>query len=130
VTLNNQAESNEFKQRGGKRPGAGRKKGTIERITIAKQAIADRVFDYVQQKTGQSLVDLWFPLVTSEEPLVRIKALSYMTDRLEGKARETIVHEGNINHTLTDSDREAAKNVIQRLLPAKPAIEVDGEVIQ
>jgi hypothetical protein len=129
MNQNNQSESNEIK-RGGKRKGAGRKKGTIERITIAKRAVAERVFDYVEARTGMSLIDLWFPLVTSEEPLVRIKALSYMTDRLEGKARETIVHEGNINHTLTEADRDAAKNVIQRLLPAKPAIEVEGEVIQ
>jgi len=128
VNINIQPESKQSRH-GGKRKGAGRKTGTIERVTLAKMAVAERVFDYVSQKTGQSIVDLWFPLVTSDEPLVRIKALSYMTDRLEGKARETIVHTGDINHHLTETDRAAAQQTIQKLLT--PAIDVEAkEVIQ
>jgi hypothetical protein len=117
-----------WKPKGGKRKGAGRKKGTIEKVTLAKMAIAERVFDYVHQKTGETLVDLWFPLVTHDHPLVRIKALSYMTDRLEGKARETIVHEGTIKHQMTDEEREQSRKVLEKLLPEP--IEIKGDIVQ
>jgi hypothetical protein len=102
-------------KRGGKRPGAGRKPGTVEAITLAKQTLAERCFDFVYKRTKQKPEDLWFPLLTSTDDIVRSKALTYMTDRLEGKAKET--HEVTATHTiaLSEADRLAAQSIIARL---------------
>jgi hypothetical protein len=125
----NQTQSN--RGRGGKRPGAGRKKGSIEKITLAKRAtqtIAEQTLDRFHEITGNDIASVWITLLISKDEAIRLRAAAYLTDRIEGKAVERVAIAGQIQHVMSEADRKAADQAIEKLLgPAQePAIDVEA----
>jgi hypothetical protein len=116
-------QNNQTERRGGKRPGSGRKRGAKNRINAGVLEVVNAIFnrnDPIQTANR---------LMSCDDPKVVFGVWKVCMEFMYGKPAQQIEITGEINHSLTDSDREAAKNVIQRLLPAKPAIEVDAKEI-
>jgi hypothetical protein len=70
--------------RGGKRSGAGRKKGQVDEITKLKNealsALADAVFEKVDK------VATWVAVLKADDPKLKLDALKYLEDRQSGRA--------------------------------------------
>jgi hypothetical protein len=120
--MNIQPQSN--KPRGGKRPGAGRKRGAKNRINAGVLEVVNAIFNRNDPIATANR------LMSCDDPKVVFGVWKVCMEFMYGKPAQQIEITGEVNHSLTDGDREAAQKVIQRLLPAKPAIEVEGEVIQ
>lgn len=108
------------KKRGGRRKGAGRKKGSVSEETRIRQALKSKLLERVEKEFG-GLMDTMINLakgiqvegVDSEgEVKLYIKApnaeiLKYLTDQTLGKAKETLdVHTVK---TLTEEEIEAGE---------------------
>lgn len=66
---------------GGKREGAGRPTGAVEK---AKQSIAVRVFKKVNE------VAVWAKLLASDDEKIVLDTMRYLTDRRDGKAAQPL----------------------------------------
>ena len=86
--------------RGGKRPGAGRKPGSIERVTAIRQAReplqlikGSRAERAVTAAAVLGLIDeakAWLRLLKDKRGKTRLTALMYLTDRRDGKAKQAV----------------------------------------
>jgi hypothetical protein len=91
---------------GGKRPGAGRKKGSINVLTAlkrgeteinqvqgakAKKAVAAAVILGVVDE-----VKLWAELLESPREAIRLDALKYLTDKRDGRAKQAVEVTGDM----------------------------------
>src|SRR5258708_37996043 len=67
---------------GGKRAGAGRKRGKVQKVV--RRYTAEDILDAIDE-----IVE-WKPLLQSENEKIKLTALIYLTDRRDGKARQPI----------------------------------------
>lgn len=66
---------------GGKRAGAGRPTNPVR---IVRKVMAEEILGCVDEKA------LWGGLLSSEDERIRLDTLKYLTDRRDGKPRQTI----------------------------------------
>jgi hypothetical protein len=90
---------------GGKRPGAGRKPGSLNKITALKKAAPE--IKEIKGASAQRAVTAaavlgcidelkkWLDLLDHKDPRVRIKALCYLTDQRDGKAKQRVEASGD-----------------------------------
>ncbi len=86
--------------RGGKRDNAGRKPGSMNKITALKSAESE-----IKEIKGQSArravkaaavlaatdeMKIWLKLLNHNDPSVQLKSLCYLTDQRDGKAKQRI----------------------------------------
>lgn len=91
---NNQPKSN----RGGARPGAGRKKGTPNKATADIRAAA-------QEYTGQALNVLVQIATAGESEAARVAAANSILDRAHGKPRQSVEVEADVTATVRKIER-------------------------
>jgi len=90
---------------GGKRPGAGRKPGSVNKITALKNAepeIKEIKGEAARRAVTAAAVlgcidemAMWLKLLKDKDPGVRMKALCYLTDQRDGKAEQKIEAAGS-----------------------------------
>ena len=83
---------------GGKRPGAGRKPGSLNKITALKKAapeIKEIKGASAQRAVTAAAVLGCIDLLDHKDPRVRIKALCYLTDQRDGKAKQRVEASGD-----------------------------------
>jgi hypothetical protein len=68
--------------RGGKRAGAGRKPGKVQKVV--RRYTAEDILGAINE------IKEWKPLLQSENEKIKITALIYLTDRRDGKARQPV----------------------------------------
>jgi hypothetical protein len=117
-------QNNQTERRGGKRAKAGRPRGAKSRINTGVLEVVNAIFN------RNDPIETANRLMSCDDPKVVFGVWKVCMEFMYGKPAQQIEITGEVNHSLTEGDREAAQKVIQRLLPAKPAIEVEGEVIQ
>jgi hypothetical protein len=86
--------------RGGKRENAGRKPGSMNKITALKSAdpeikeikgaAAKRAVTAAAVLGATDEMKLWLKLLNHKDPSVQLKALCYLTDQRDGKAKQRI----------------------------------------
>lgn len=89
--------------RGGRRTGAGRKPGAINRITAIKQAAFEiREIKGIKGEAARQAVTAavvlgmvdeaakWLKLLESRDERIVLAAMQYLTDRSDGKARQSV----------------------------------------
>ncbi|MXV35956.1 MULTISPECIES: hypothetical protein [unclassified Saccharibacter] len=101
---------NQKKTVGGKRPGAGRPKGAVNKVTANIRALA--------QEHGKDALEILVKIAkTGENETARISAAKEILDRAYGKATAHLEHSGpdggpitEIRHTIVDpkNDRNSA----------------------
>lgn len=77
--------------RGGSRSGAGRKSNAAK--LLDQQAAAKSLADWFTPELQKSK---WIALCNSEDEQVQLKAISYLSDRLYGKAAQSMKVEGDM----------------------------------
>ena len=77
---------------GGRRPGAGRKRGSRTAVQKAAIDVATAVLSEVKAK------EVWKALVTSSDEKIKLEAMKYLTDRAHGKPTQKL--EGDPNAPL------------------------------
>ena len=92
---NNQPKSN----RGGARPGAGRKKGTPNKATADIRAAA-------QEYTDQALSVLVQIATAGESEAARVAAANSILDRAHGKPRQSVEVEADVTATVRKIERK------------------------
>jgi hypothetical protein len=90
--------------RGGKRAKAGRKPGSMNKITALKSAepeikkikgaAAKRAVTAAAVLACVDEMGLWLDLVHHKDPSVRLKTLCYLTDQRDGKAKQRLEASG------------------------------------
>ena len=90
----NQSKSN----RGGARPGAGRKRGTPNKATADIRAAA-------QEYTGQALGVLVQIATAGESEAARVAAANSILDRAHGKPRQSVEVEADVTATVRKIER-------------------------
>jgi len=80
--------------RGGKRPGAGRKRNYFKRLGL-KAITAAEILAHVNEP------ELWKGLLSHKSPDVRLRTLQYLTDRRDGKAKQAVEVSGSLLHAHT-----------------------------
>lgn len=80
--------------RGGKRPGAGRKKGSLDRATIAQKGTLEELARSYTEAALKTLVDI---ATTSESDSARVSAAVAILDRGYGKPRQAVEHSSDPN---------------------------------
>jgi HEAT repeat protein len=96
----NQTNQTIKSRRGGKRSGAGRKLGSIERVTAIRQAReplslikGSRAERAVTAAGVLGIIDeakAWLELLKDKSGNVRLAALTYLTDRRDGKPKQAV----------------------------------------
>lgn len=76
---------------GGKRPGAGRKSKAA--LLLDRERVAKNLADWFTPDLQKSV---WNKLIKSEDESVQYKAVSYLSDRLYGKAAQSMKVEGEM----------------------------------
>jgi hypothetical protein len=76
---------------GGKRPGAGRKSKAA--LLLDQERVAKNLADWFTPDLQKSV---WNKLIKSEDQNVQYKAVSYLSDRLYGKAAQSMKIEGEM----------------------------------
>jgi hypothetical protein len=84
----------ERKGRGGRRPGAGRKPDYLKRLGITPMKAAEILAHHDEPK-------LWTGLLNSKSEEARFRALSYLTDRRDGKPKQQVDVSGGLMHAHT-----------------------------
>src|SRR3984893_277687 len=79
---------------GGKRPGSGRKPNYLKRLGI-KAITAAELLAHVNE------IDLWKGLLLNKSADIRLRTLSYLTDRRDGKPKQALEVAGGIMHAHT-----------------------------
>ncbi len=105
-------------KRGGKRPGAGRKKGSRDRATIEQKATLEELARSHTELAVNVLVQV---AKASESDAARVSAANVILDRGYGKARQAIEHTGKDGgpiETIDLSDSEAARRIAFTLAKA------------
>ncbi len=104
-------ETRAVAQWGGKRPGAGRKRGR-GRVNNYVRQLLDSPLPKMRSHNVLDLVneaELWARLLTSEDERVAMSSLMYLTDRRDGKPTQNIqVASLNLNVTPEQLDRARA----------------------
>src|SRR5713226_5559061 len=92
---------------GGKRTGAGRKPGKVQKVV--RRYTAEDILDAIDE-----IVE-WKPLLQSENEKIKLTALIYLTDRRDGKARQPITGSdgGAIQHEQFDLSKLSAEQIDQ-----------------
>lgn len=109
---------NQITKRGGKRPGAGRPKGAVDRATIEQKATLEEL---ARSHTDLAMNTLAAVARGSESDAARVTAASAILDRGYGKARQAIEHTGKDGgpiETVDLSDTEAARRIAFTLAKA------------
>jgi hypothetical protein len=70
--------------KGGKRLGAGRPKGSLNKVKLVATDIATQALESVDQ------VKAWRQLMQSKDERIRLEALKYLSDRAYGKASQAV----------------------------------------
>lgn len=97
--------------RGGKRPGAGRPKGAVDRATIEQKATLEELARAHTETAINVLVQV---AQASESDAARVSAAGLILDRGYGKARQAVEHTGKDGGPITTqeiSDTESARRV-------------------
>lgn len=86
--------------RGGKRPGAGRPKGSIDRATAIKRAkptleaitgtAANEAVSAAAILQTADEMRQWLDLLNSESDSVRLETMKYLTDRRDGRPKQAL----------------------------------------
>lgn len=95
---NNQQKS----ERGGKRPGAGRPKGSLNKAT------AD-IREAAQVYTGEALEKLAEIMRAGESEAARVAAIRELLDRGHGKPRQSLEVEADVKATITRIERQIVR---------------------
>lgn len=109
-----------LRKRGGKRPGAGRKPNFLKRLGMAPVTAHEILSNF-------DLVKLWGSLLNSKNDDIRFRAVSYLTDREQGRPKNTSEFTGAISQYshLSDADLDAQLEELKANLGlqdvAKPA---------
>ncbi len=109
---------NQASRRGGKRPGAGRPKGSADRATVEQKATLEEL---ARSHTETAMNVLVKVAKTSESDAARVSAASVILDRGYGKARQAVEHTGKDGgpiETVDLSDTEAARRIAFTLAKA------------
>jgi hypothetical protein len=92
--ISNSTNPNVRKPVGGKRPGSGRKPNYLKRLGIKAITAAD-LLAHVNE------IELWKGLLNHKSADVRLRTLSYLTDRRDGKPKQAVDVTGGIIHPHT-----------------------------
>ena len=115
--------TNEARGRGGWRPGSGRKPNYLKRLGIKALTAAEILAHHDEPK-------LWYGLLHHKSADIRLRTLSYLTDRRDGKAKQAVDVSGAILHAhatyrnpqlaaLSLEELQALDNITKKLtLPA------------
>lgn len=106
-------------KRGGKRPGAGRPKGSRDTATIEQKATLEELAREHTPLAVQTLADV---AGRSESDAARVSAASAILDRGYGKPRQAVDHElsGKDGGPIETSDTNLARWIALKLATAKP----------
>jgi hypothetical protein len=86
--------------KGGKRPGAGRKPGSINKITALKKACTE--INQIKGSAAKRAVTAaavlgcvdemaaWLSLLSSKDEHIRFKTLTYLVDQRDGRAKQRV----------------------------------------
>jgi hypothetical protein len=74
---------------GGRRPGAGRPKGSLNKVKLVATDIAAQALASVDQ------VKVWRDLMESKDERIKLEALKYLSDRTYGKAPQSLRLQGD-----------------------------------
>jgi hypothetical protein len=77
--------------KGGKRPGAGRPKGSLNKVKLVATDIAAQALASIDQAKA------WKELIQSKDERIRLEALKYLSDRAYGKASQSVNLQGDGN---------------------------------
>ncbi len=112
-------------QRGGKREGAGRKPGSINRATAIKRAARElgdikgtRAQQAVSAAVVLGLVDesaKWLDLLNQKDPWLRFRVMVYLTDRRDGKPKQAVELDADIKTTLANMTTEQLQQHVEEL---------------
>ena len=90
-----QGQIHKFKgKRGGPRPGSGRKPNYLKRLGIKAITAAEILAHHDEPK-------LWYALLHHKSPDIRLRTLSYLTDRRDGKPKQAVDISGGVVHAHT-----------------------------
>lgn len=109
---------NQTNKRGGKRPGAGRKKGSLDRATVEQKATLEEL---ARSYTDVAMSVLVGVAQASESDAARVAASNSILDRGYGKARQGVEHTGKDGQPIAVvdlSDTEAARRIAFTLAKA------------
>src|SRR4051812_41326442 len=113
--------ANQPGKRGGKRPGAGRKKGSRDRATVEQKATLEELARSHTELAMNALVKV---ASSSESDAAKVSAASVILDRGYGKARQAVEHTGKDGDPIAIvdlSDTEAARRIAFTLAKATKA---------
>jgi len=86
--------------KGGRRPGAGRPKGSLCKKKLASVDIATKILVAIDQKKA------WMDLMSSNDERIRLEALKYLSDRAYGRPAQSVQLQG---------DAESFKVVVEHI---------------
>lgn len=101
---------------GGKRPGAGRRPRDAEKWIKARGLSPATAAELLGRANERRI---WYELLNSADDSVRLRAITYLTDRRDGKAAQQI----NLTHTTlqpTRDDVDRARAIVREIRQSQP----------
>ena len=101
---------------GGRRRGAGRRPRDIDKWFAArglKPATAAEILDRADERR------IWYGLLDSDDEAIALRALTYLTDRRDGRAAQQI-NVTQIGVTITADEIERARAIVRELRGDRP----------
>jgi hypothetical protein len=106
---------------GGKRPGAGRRPRDVDKWIAArglKPPTAAEILDRADERR------IWYRLLHSEDEGIVLRAITYLTDRRDGRATQQINVTGGMVH-FTPEEIARARAVVRELSLRAPILEAE-----
>ena len=87
----------------------GRPKGRRNKLTLGKLIGIGGIFTDKMESDG------WDKFLNSEQPMIAFKAFQLALSYKRGLPKQEIKHSGAVAHVLTEADRAAAKEIVEKL---------------
>lgn len=101
---------------GGKRPGAGRRPRNVDRWIKARGLSPATAAELLERADERRI---WYRLLNSEDESVVLRAITYLTDRRDGRPAQQINIVGAVAH-VTAEEIERARCVVRELMEERP----------
>lgn len=97
---------------GGKRPGAGRRPRNVDRWIKARGLSPATAAELLERADERRI---WYRLLNSQDESIVLRAITYLTDRRDGRAAQQINVTATVAH-LTAEQIERARSVVRELM--------------
>lgn len=106
---------------GGRRPGAGRRPRDADKWITAR-GLSPATAAEILERTDERRI--WYRLLNSEDEAIVLRAVTYLTDRRDGRPAQRIAITGSVTH-ISAEEVALARQVVREIVQAQAQVETN-----